>query len=164
MRPKLTGAGLLVVGVVAALVLAGGAVAYWTGLGQGTTQTRLGDPKTLVLSAGTPTAQLYPGGPASVSAVAANPNPYVVHITSLDVDTGTGTGGFDVDAGHGGCDVASLSFAAQDNNGSGWAVPPKAGASDGLLPIDLTDALTMNENAKNACQGAVFTVHLVAGS
>jgi hypothetical protein len=164
MRPALTGARLLIVGVVATLVLAGGAVAYWTGLGRGTTQTRLGDPKTLVLSAGTPSAQLYPGGPANVSAVAANANPYVVHIASLDVDTGAGTDGFDVDAEHGDCDVASLSFAAQDNGGHGWTVPPKAGASDGLLPIDLTAALTMSASAANACQGAVFTVHLVAGS
>ena len=127
-------------------------------------ETRLADPLPLTLQPGAPSAQLYPGGSASVAAVLSNPNPYSVRVASMRLDTSRGTGGFDVDSEHGDCDLSSLSFTTQDGAGEGWNVPPKTGASDGSLPVNMAGALTMGAAAGNACQGAVFTVHLTVSS
>jgi hypothetical protein len=164
MRRLRIGTRGLAVAVVITLAIAAGAVAYWTGAGSGNARTRVGDPLALALGPGTARALLFPGGDVSVSTIATNPNPYTVHVTSLALDTGAGTGGFDVDGAHSGCDLSSLRFTVQSNAGSGWTVPPRAGAVDGALPIDMDDALTMDASAANACQNAVFTIHLVAGA
>lgn len=155
---------LAVLGIVMVLAGAGGAIAYWAGVGHGTAETALQDPEDLRLIPGTLSALLVPGDDASVETVATNPNPYSVKIGALALDTGAGTGGFEVDAAHDGCvDQADVAFQAQDNDGLGWLVPPRAGATDGTLPIDMPHAVTMGLHAANACQGAVFTIHLIAG-
>ncbi len=146
------------------LALTAAAVAYWTGTGAGSAQGRLGDPKTLVLSAGGPSALLYPGHNTDVAIIASNPNPYTVHIDSLVLDPDEGAAGFEVDGAHSGCDLSSLTFAPQSNGGAGWTVPPRSGASDGILALTLSDSLSMGAGASDACQGATFTVHLEAGS
>lgn len=163
MRRPRARAAVLVVAAVIAVGLAATAVAFWGGAVGGSVQTEIADPRPLVLGPGSPSAQLYPGGAASVAVIAANPNAYSVHVGSMTLDTSAGTGGFDVDPEHGGCDVSALGFAPQDHGGIGWSVPPRSGGIDGALPIDMTGALTMGADAANACQGAVFTVHLVAG-
>jgi hypothetical protein len=150
--------------VLLAVVVGGGAYAYWSGTGSGSTQTRAANPHPLVLSVGTPSAELYPGGDVSVSAIATNPNPYAAHIGSLALDPSLGTNGFGVDSQHTGCDLSTLAFVAQDNAGRGWTVPPRTGSTDGALPIDMNDALTMSASAADACQSAVVTIHLVAGA
>ena len=159
-RPILRGAGLL----VAIAILAGaaaGALAYWAGGGSGTATTVLADTRSLSFEPGTPTAQLYPGDDASVAIVAHNPNPYFVEIGSMVLATEGGEP-FAADGGHGGCDVSVLSFIPQDNAGTGWRVPPRVGADDGTLTIDMPAAMAMGPEAANACQGATFTVRLQA--
>lgn len=79
------------------------------------------------------------------------------------LDTSQGTGGLAVDTSHSGCGLATLSFTTQTNGGVGWTIPAKVGAVDGTLPITLANALAMSTSAANACQGASFTVYLVAG-
>jgi hypothetical protein len=159
------GRGLLLAALVTAGVgITSGAVAYWMAPCTGTAATVLGSPEQLTLGPGTAQAQLSPGSDASVAVVATNENPYFVQIASLALDPTSGTGGFDVDAGHSGCDVSALHFAASDNAGAGWRVPPRVAAADGTRSIDLAQALTMDASAGPACQGATFTVHLVAGS
>jgi hypothetical protein len=74
-----------------------------------------------------------------------------------------GAGGYGVDASHSGCAPASLDFTTQTNGGAGWTVPARAGAVNGTLAVSLTDALFMQLNAANACQGAQFTIYLKAG-
>jgi hypothetical protein len=150
--------------LIAVAILAAGtasAFAYWSGVGSGSATTVLANTEALSFEPGVPTAQLYPGGDTGVSIVAINPNPYFVEIGTmlLDVDQGAP---FEVDAGHGGCDVSTLSFVPQDNEGTGWEVPPRAGTTDGRLTIDMASALAMTTSASNACQGATFTVHLEA--
>jgi hypothetical protein len=146
---------------VAILVGAAAAFAYWSGSGSGTATTTLADTLDLSFEPGIPTAQLYPGGDSGVAIVAINPNPYFVEIGSLSLDTDDGPP-FEVDAAHSGCDLPALSFVTQDNGGSGWQIPPRAGTTDGELTIDMADALVMSSGASNACQGATFTVHLEA--
>jgi hypothetical protein len=150
--------------LIAVMILAGGAAgafAYWSGPGSGTATTVLANTETLSFEPGVPTAQLYPGGDTGVAIVAVNPNPYFVEIGTISLDTNEGVG-FDVDSGHSGCGLSALSFVPQDNGGTGWEIPPRAGTTDGRLTIDMASALLMSTSASDACQGATFTVHLEA--
>jgi hypothetical protein len=158
-RPLRLSASLVVVAVLAAP--AAGAFAYWTGAGGGSGDTMLPDTQHVTFSPGTATAQLYPGGTASVALVAHNPNSFFVQIPSITLDASAGTP-FTVDAAHSGCDVSVLSFVTDDNGGAGWSVPPMVGATDGSLAIDLSAAMHMTTAAADACQGATFTVRVSA--
>ena len=154
---------LLILGMAIIAGSATNAFGFWSSLGSGSSETQLGDPHSLVMTPGTASAQLYPGGSATVTTVAANSNPYPVHIRSLSLDPTTGSNGFEVDGGHATCDLSALSYTFQNNDGNGWTVPPKAGDTDGTLPINTPSAVGMGIGASDACQGASFTVHLVAG-
>jgi len=145
---------------LAALVLAGAAVAYWTTTGTGAASTAAPTPLDVTLTAGTPGNLLYPGGAAAVTVTASNPNPYPVRLGSLSLDTAQGTAGFGVDVPHAGCDLTALSFITQTNGGAGWTIPAKAGAANGSLALDLSGALAMALGADDDCQGASFVVHL----
>lgn len=140
------------------LATTGVASAFWVGSGNGTGSATTGTAQTVTLSPATPTAQLYPGGQATVALSIANPNPGSVRVGSLSLDTSQGTGGFAVDGAHAACGVTSLGLASQTNDGAGWTVP---GA--GSLTVTLAGALSMSADAPNACQGAGFTVYLLAG-
>jgi len=158
----------LVIGaiVAVALVLGGASVAaaYWTAGGSGTGQAATGSGTTasLTLSPGTPVAALKPGSTSSVVVVVANANTATVKINTLSIDTSHGTAGFSVDSSHTGCTLSTLSYTSQSNGGAGWTVPAKAGSTNGTLTITLAGAIAMSATAPNACQGATFTVYLLA--
>jgi hypothetical protein len=152
----------VVVSVIATLSVGTAAIAYWTVAGSGSTAGASAVAQALTLTPGTTSQQLYPGGRADVALTLSNPNAFTVRVSSLSLDPTLGTGGFTVDGGHTGCGVAALQFDAQSNAGVGWTVPPKVGAVDGALGVDLLNALYMAANAGNACQGATFTVYLTA--
>jgi hypothetical protein len=158
----------LLVAATVAVGVAAGAFAFWMAGGSGSASTVLGSPQQLTLEAGIPQGQLAPGDASSVAVVATNPNPYFVTIASLALKTDEGVGGFDVDAGHSGCGLSAIHFAAQAPPvgifGPGWRVPPKVAGTNGTLAFELAGALTMDADAAHACQGASFTVHLVGGS
>ncbi|TDW93150.1 hypothetical protein EV137_0422 [Kribbella pratensis] len=162
MKRRARRTAVLVLSTLAA-VAAVTADAYWPGSADGTAAGTAGGALSITMTAGTPTTQLSPGGSAGVALTISNPNLFGVRITALSLNTGAGTGGFAVDAAHAGCAVATLSYTQQTNGGAGWTVPAKLGAVNGSLPLDLPAALTMNVDAANACQGASFTVFLLAG-
>jgi len=141
------------------LLAAGAAHAYFRGTGGGSSSATTASISALTLSPGTPTAQLYPGGQASVVLSVTNPNAASIRVGSLALDTARGTAGFAVDGGHSGCGLAQLSFTTQTNGGSGWTV-----AGSGSTAVTLTNALSMGAAAANACQGATFTVYLQVAS
>ncbi len=157
----------LALAIVVALAVAAGAAGYFTATGSGSASAQVGGVATVSISPATPMSYLYPGGSADVAATFDNPNNTVAHVASLVLDTsqGTNNSGFSVDSGHSGCDVSALHFTAtpQDNSGAGWDVPAKSG-DDGTLALTLTNAVSMDTNAANACQGASFKVYLKAGS
>jgi hypothetical protein len=164
-RLRLTKKGRYLAGL--AILLAGFAAssyAYWTAFGSGEAQTHLPDPQAATLEPATASAELYPGGTASIALTGFNPNPYVVHIPSLQLDTNEEPDGFDVDGDHPDCSDDVLSYTTQDNGGNGWDIPPKVGNTNGSMAITLPGALAMSVAADNGCQGATFSVHLVAGS
>jgi hypothetical protein len=155
---------LLAVVIALVVVCAVGASAYWTGVGTGGAMAVVPDLQGITLSPGTAVAHLFPGDDASVAIVAHNDNPFFVHISSLQLDTSEGDP-FSVDAGHAGCDTSAISFVGpQDNGGAGWDVPPRVAAVAGTATINMDDAMLMSIDAANACQGATFTVRLVAPS
>lgn len=147
---------------ILALPVGGLAYGYWHSSGTGTGTGTTGTTVAITLSAGSPSAALYPGGSAGVALTATNSNAAIVHINTLSLNTAQGTGGFSVDAGHSGCSVAALSFTSQSNGGSGWNVPARVGATNGTLNVTLGSALSMAASAADACQGATFTVYLAA--
>lgn len=151
--------GVIPAVVMASVVLlaAGSATAYWAASGAGSDSGDTATVAAVTLSPATPTAALFPGGQASVVLTVTNPNVSSVRVGSLALDTGQGTGGFAVDGAHSGCGLATLSFTTQTNGGAGWTV-----AGSGNLSVTLTNALSMAASAANACQGASFTVYLLA--
>ena len=164
MNRRVLGTVLMVI-VAAAVALGGAGVAYayWTAGGSATAAGGTGTTVPVVLSTGTPTAALLPGGTSGVVLTATNSNTSPLTINSFTLNTAQGTGGFAVDAGHSGCTLTTLSFPAQTNGGSGWVVPGKVGGTNGTLSITLANSLAMSTSAANACQGATFTVYVVAG-
>ncbi len=156
---------LTLLGVLAVFGLcATAAVAYWAVIGAGSASGPVSSAPALTLSAGTPSAQLYPGASADVALTVSNPNPASVHIPTLMLDTSQGSSGFSVDAAHSGCALSSLSFTTATNGGAGWTVPGKVGSVEGSLSIDLSGALSMATFALSTCQGASFSIFLKAGS
>lgn len=138
--------------------------AKWTGNGSGTLNSVVGFPQPLSLATAPPRGQVAPGGNIDVDVTVTNPNAFVMHVSTVVLDTAAGTNGFDVDAAHAGCALSALHFAPQTNGGAGWDVAPRVGGVDGSRTIELAGALSMDDNAANACQGATFTVHLKGGN
>lgn len=135
----------------------GVASAYMVAAGGGTGSAGTGTTLPVTLTPAVPTSQVFPGGQSAVALNINNPNPGPVRIESLALDTSQGTGGFAVDGAHSGCSVAALSFATQTNGGAGWTAP-----GDASLSVTLPDALVLDLAAGNACQGASFTIYLMA--
>lgn len=154
--------------IIAALAIAGGAFAYFTSTGSGAGSSSAGSTQNVTISAATPTAALYPGGTGDLAATVGNPNSISVHLPLLSLDTSQGTNGFSVDPAHAtaGCSAAAaqLSFTSQNDGGAGWDVPPRVGATNGTLSLDLANAVSMGIGSASACQGATFTVFLKVGS
>jgi hypothetical protein len=148
-----------VLATVAALALAATAVAYITtsGSGSGSASASV-TTSAVVLSPGTPSAQIYPGGSSDVAVKLTNSNASPANVKSLVLDSTKGTNGFDVDSSHPGCATSVLSYTSQDNAGSGFTV-----AANAPLDVDLSGALSMSASAADACQGAQFTVYLKVG-
>ena len=153
--------GLLLV-IMSLSALAGIAAAVWSAVGSGTGRGTTGTTVAVTLSPAAPAAALYPGGQADVVLTITNTNTAPVRIGSLSSDSARGTGGFAADAGHPNCVASTLTFATQTNGTTGWTVPAKAGSVNGTLAVTLTNAVAMSLSALNACQGATFTVYLVA--
>ncbi len=155
----------LAVATILATVCAGGAaLAYWTAPGSGAGIATTGSATAVTLSPGSPDLHLYPGGQANVTLTVSNPNSIVVSFHSLALDLSQGSGGYGVDSGHSACPTSALSFTTQTNAGAGWNVPARTGSTDGALDVALPNALGLSVDAANACQGARFTVYLLAGS
>jgi ferric-dicitrate binding protein FerR (iron transport regulator) len=151
--------------IVLALVGVGGiALAYWHASGSGTGSAATATAAAVTLSPGTSALTLYPGGHVDVALTVANSNTTALIMGSLALDSTQGASGFAVDAAHAACATSTLSFSPQTNAGAGWNVPAMVGTTNGTLAITLPDALHMSVDAANACQGAQFTVYMVAGS
>jgi hypothetical protein len=136
----------VVVGVIVAVVTAAGiAFAAWTASGTGSGSAKATSAQGLVVTAGTASGDLYPGGVGNVQLHVQNPNPYAVTITDV-----TGNGAITSDNAT--CTPNSgVTFTAQ--HGLSQGVPANSSAN-----ITLTGAAAMATTSDNACQGATFTI------
>lgn len=149
---------------VATLVLLGtGASAFWSGSASGSGSADTAGSEPVSLAPGRPATALSPGASADVVTTVSNPNSVSLRIGSLTLDTDQGTDGFSVDPGHASCGVSALSFSTQSNGGAGWTVPGRVGGVAGTASVTLTDAVGLDADAADACQGATFFVYLAAG-
>jgi len=134
-----------------ALIVAAVAFAAWTANGTGFGEAKAKSAQALTVNTVTATADLYPTGTANLQYTVTNPNDYKVNITLVEPN-----GAITVDAGHSGCNVASVTLTAAsfvqnvNVNGSGATSASQT----------LTGAVQMSNAANDACQGATFTIPL----
>ena len=94
---------------VATLALVGTGIAFaaWTSTGTGSGTADATSAVDLTVNVGDASG-LYPTGSKTATFTVTNPNPYAVKLTGADAATN-----FGVDSGHSGCNLTSLSSAAQ---------------------------------------------------
>ena len=133
------------------LIVASVAFAAWTANGTGSGEAKAKSAQALTINTVTATADLYPTGTANLKYTVTNPNDYKVNIALVEPN-----GAITVDAGHSGCNVASVTLTAAsyaqnfDVNGAGATSASQT----------LTGAVQMSNAANDACQGATFTIPL----
>jgi hypothetical protein len=134
-------------------VIIGGGVAYaaWTAGGTGSGAAKAATAQPLVVTAGTTTADLYPGfTQGDVFLKVANPNPYAVNITSLTPGTITTSSGT--------CAASNITVAPA----TGLSINVPAGAT--AAAVTVPNIVSMIAAAPDACQNVTFTITVsVAG-
>ncbi|MGY2083629.1 hypothetical protein [Blastococcus sp. SYSU DS0539] len=142
------------IGVLAVLFLAllGGsvAVASWLVDGTGPGSAKAATVAELGVSAGTPTASLYPGATGDLAARVSNPNPFPVMLTGATFGAVTVT---PVDGRT--CTAADVAVSGPVSL-SGITLP----ANSVGINVTVPGALTMLTTAADGCQGATFTVEV----
>jgi hypothetical protein len=143
---------------LAVLVAGGVAAAAWLVTGTGAATSQAATALSLTVSAGTPTASLYPkpaagyGSPTvgAVQATVANPNPFPVQLTSATFGAITAT------------PISGRTCAASNVVAPGpvtFATPVTVAANSSAA-VTVPGALEMLSTADNGCQGASFSVQV----
>lgn len=135
----------VLVGSMAAALVASAAFAAWTVGGGGTGTATATTAQNLTTSTATTTAQLYPGiTGANLYLTVNNPNPFPVAISSVNAN-----GAAVPDAGHPACTTTGVTFTTT-------AVSQTVSASSSA---SFTVAgVAMDNTSSNGCQGATFTI------
>lgn len=140
-------------GCSAALVVAGGAYAYWSNFSANTGHASTADGLATFTTTATVAqgALLYPGGTAPLTVDVDNSgNTYSLTLTAVSLDSSRS---ITVDASHAAaCTNPAISVTTP---GSWGGLTVGAGASSG--PVTIVDAVAMGA-ASNGCQGATFTI------
>jgi hypothetical protein len=113
----------------------------------------------------TVTPDFFPGSTNDIAFTVENPNPFPVRITTITLTVGDGTVASGVT---GTCAKSNVTVngAAALPAAATLVVPAKSASGNGTTDISYAGALSMIENAADACQGASFpiTVGLSANS
>jgi hypothetical protein len=140
---------------IAALAVAGIAVAYFTNLGSGTGTATVGTSSSVTLH-GAVASALFPGSSSTVTFTIDNPSLGAEFVNTIHLESIT------PDAGHSGCSTVitggNPDFAMPDV-AAGQGFPPGNGQA-----VTATGTLTMRETGVNqdACQGATLTLNLTS--
>jgi hypothetical protein len=172
-----------VLSATAGMVLAGGA-AYgattWivalnagsSGEGQAATVQNL---TITSVSTPSPSAQLYPGGVGDVVVTIANPNPYPVTLTGVNLPTsttyGTGYTTSSLTTAQSGCTSStsdvSWSFATSTSGSTHTLTTPliigASGNANNPLTVTFSNDASMTSSAPAACEGAFFSMPSLTG-
>ena len=147
----------IVVGVVAALVVAGAAIAFWTSSGTGSGTASVGTDSGLPISAVTFGNTLYPGGKSPVSFTITNSSANsAITVAQVAADTSFGTNG--ITGLPGGCSAADFTFPTFTVNQS----IPASGTLNLTVPTAGGLALANTAVNQDACKGASPVLHLKA--
>jgi hypothetical protein len=125
---------------------ASAAVAAWSVGGSGDGASRAATAVNLAVTAGTATADLYPGAAGVVAFSVTNPNSFPV-----TVNAGSATGISGITGAAGAC-------ASSDFTLTTGAVAPTTIAAGATAAVLLTGSLTMKTTAGDGCQSAVVAV------
>jgi hypothetical protein len=137
-----------VAGLVMALVVAGAAVAYWTGAGSGSGTGTVNSGGTISLT-GTVAAGLAPGLNKTVSLTASNATSSAIKVGTVHLDSVA------VDAAHASCDVSDFTMADVVEDQS-----IAAGASNAALTNSGSLAFANTAVNQDACKNATLTLTL----
>ena len=147
----------IVFGLVAAIVVAGAAIAFWTSSGTGSGTATVGTDSGLPISAVTFGNTLYPGGKSPVSFTITNSSANsAITVAQVVADTSFGTNG--ITGLPGGCNPADFSF-------PNYAVNQSIPASGTLnVTVATASGLALSNTAVNqdACKNASPVLHLKA--
>lgn len=137
--------------VIAALVVAGGAVAYWTASGTGQGTATVGTTSGVTIGGVALPTTLYPGGSTPVNFTITNLSASTgVTIAQVVADTSFGTNG--ITNLPGGCDPADFSFA---NLAGPWTI-----AASGNVSASGTLSFANTSSNQDACKSATPVLHL----
>lgn len=142
---------LVILGVIAAMVVGGVAVAAWLSSGTGPARGQAITASALTVTARSGPADLYPGATGAVYFTVNNPNAYAVTLSTVAYGA--------ISGGSAGCvptDVTNIVKAAAAPTSITPLVVP-AGAS---VNSSIAGALTMPTTAANGCQGATFDIQI----
>lgn len=142
-------------GSVVALVVGGMVFAAWLVPGTGTGYAKAKQAQALTTDdvGATSTDQLYPGATGDVKVKVNNPNPFPVTVTAVDANGAISSDKANcTDVGADASKKTGVTFTNQTLS-SGNVVP-----ANGSLTLTLTNAVSMNNQSVNACQGAVFSI------
>jgi hypothetical protein len=137
-------------GAIGALIVAGGAYAYWSGTGGGSGSGAVGTSSTVALTA-TVTPGIAPGTAVPVSFTAANASASPIQVATVSLASVT------VDAAHAACTTADFSMADVTET---HQVPAAATAE----PLPQNGSLVYANTAvsQDACKGATLTLNLTS--
>ena len=139
---------IFVVAIVFVGISVGAAYGYMTTSGQAAASVSTGSLVAVtVVTTGTPSSALVPGGSADVVLGVNNSNAYSVTLISV---TG-GPGSITADSGHPGCTTTGVNFT--DQTGLNVVVAPS-----GTTTVHLANAASMGASSSTGCQGATFNI------
>jgi hypothetical protein len=139
---------LIPVSIVAVLIVAGAAIAYFTSTGAGTATATVGSSSAVTLH-GTTASTMYPGTTGTVSFTLDNPSPGTERVGTIHLASVA------TDAGHSACVVTDFTMPDVVSN--------QSFANGNGQTVTATGTLTMANNGnQNACQGAPLTLNLTS--
>jgi hypothetical protein len=142
----------------------GGVIAYaaWTSSGAGVGTVSARSASALVVADATTATTLYPTGKADLVVTLTNSNAYKVSVSAITLGalaSGSPTAAaISADGSHSTCNVASVTYTAPTIALDSIVV----GANGGTYTVTLHNAVAMDNSANDNCQGATFTVPVVA--
>jgi hypothetical protein len=150
----------VVAATAAALVLgAGVGVAAWSSSGTGSAGAKATTLQAVTVTAGTTSAQLYPGGTGDVVLSVTNPNPFPVKITQVSQDTSAGKY-VSSDQGSN-CTDANATHPTGVTLTTATGAPLATVAASSTGTVTLTGKAAMSNASDNLCQGATFSIPVV---
>jgi hypothetical protein len=139
-----------------------GMIAYaaWTSSGSGGGTVIAGNATAILVADATNSTTLYPDGKGDLVVKLTNNNPYAVEVTSIAqgaLSSGSATAAA-VSDNHANCTASTVTFTPPTLSGVVVA------GNGGQYTVTLHNALSMSNDAENACQSATFTVPVIANA